>query len=321
MTFIIPTDFLIEVGKGGTPDKNFHVFGQNLLIGTTAEDLWDVGGLWVAPTQDRTHDLVSTDAVDAGTLQDSGTATGGSKTTLVDTGGNFVVDGVTVGDLLINDTTLEHGIITAVTATQLDVEGMNREGTNASGNTYRIVTAASTGATTVLISSGLDSLWDEKREYIILNGITNVPTTRTYQRINRIVVPHAGSGEANAGDITLTAQTDLTITIQISIGNNISHSAIYTTPNGKAALLLGVYGSIAKKQSAAGQILIFVRLVGEPWIHGHLIGVVAAGTSTFERPFKAIFRLPPKTDFRLNGVSDTINTAFAGGFEILLVDS
>jgi len=41
-------------------------FGRNESVGTTREDLWDLGGTWVAPTTARTHQLVSSSASDTG---------------------------------------------------------------------------------------------------------------------------------------------------------------------------------------------------------------------------------------------------------------
>lgn len=43
-----------------------HKFGRNISVGTTTEDIWDGGGVWVPPTQARIHDIVSTSGSDDG---------------------------------------------------------------------------------------------------------------------------------------------------------------------------------------------------------------------------------------------------------------
>lgn len=42
----------------------FNKFGRNSDLGTTQEDIWDAGGLWIKPTFAQVHTLVSTDATD-----------------------------------------------------------------------------------------------------------------------------------------------------------------------------------------------------------------------------------------------------------------
>lgn len=53
---------MLEMAKGNVPDHStVNKFGRNTAIDTAAkEDVWDGGGIWVAPTQARIHDIVST---------------------------------------------------------------------------------------------------------------------------------------------------------------------------------------------------------------------------------------------------------------------
>lgn len=60
-------DYFIEVAQGNISGASpLNKFGENVDIDTSSdpEDIWDVGGLWVAPTDARTHDIVSTSAND-----------------------------------------------------------------------------------------------------------------------------------------------------------------------------------------------------------------------------------------------------------------
>ena len=62
------SDFMFEVAAGKHPGlSSVNKFGRNgdIDTGTIPEDVWTQGGTWVAPTQARTHDLVSTSANDA----------------------------------------------------------------------------------------------------------------------------------------------------------------------------------------------------------------------------------------------------------------
>lgn len=74
----------------------------------------------------------------------SGTATGGSTTTLVDTGKNFVAIGVRVGDVLINVTNNTSITISAVATTTLTHSATTA---NAAGNSYRVYPSVLTGDT------------------------------------------------------------------------------------------------------------------------------------------------------------------------------
>ena len=60
------------------------------------QDIWANGGEYtgVNATANENIQVFSADANDTGSLVSSGTATGGSTTTLVDSGADFVSDGV-----------------------------------------------------------------------------------------------------------------------------------------------------------------------------------------------------------------------------------
>ena len=60
MSYISTKDFALEVKKGNvTNHSGLNKFGRNEDVGTATdpEDVWDGGGVWVAPTQARTHTL------------------------------------------------------------------------------------------------------------------------------------------------------------------------------------------------------------------------------------------------------------------------
>jgi len=95
---------------------------------------------------------------------------------------------------------------------------------------------AGTGAHSITIT-GLDANFAVQSEEIELNGTTDVPTANTYTRIYRMFITAAGSGGTNAGTITATADTDSTVTAQITIGVGQTGMAIFSVPDGKSFYL------------------------------------------------------------------------------------
>lgn len=64
----------IAIGDYSPEVVTVRTYGENGVInpGTTPEDIWDGGGLWVAPTASRLHDIVSSDAADTAQIVVSG---------------------------------------------------------------------------------------------------------------------------------------------------------------------------------------------------------------------------------------------------------
>ena len=60
-------NFNLNIARGKVPGYSvIHKFGHNpsITTATDPEDIWDGGGIWVAPTQARIHQLTSTSAED-----------------------------------------------------------------------------------------------------------------------------------------------------------------------------------------------------------------------------------------------------------------
>jgi len=68
------------------------------------------------------------------------------------------------------------------------------------------INTTGTGAHGVVVY-GVDENWEEQVEVVFLNGTTTVTTTSQWIGINRIAVYLAGSGQKNAGTISVTATT------------------------------------------------------------------------------------------------------------------
>ena len=118
MSYLHYRDFLLEVAKGNVPKHSLvHKFGRNSDIDAGFEAIWNGGADYTGHDciVAETLETFSGAAADAGTVLSSGTATGGSATTLVDSAATFATDTVAAGDVVINDTQLDHGIVTSLT--------------------------------------------------------------------------------------------------------------------------------------------------------------------------------------------------------------
>ncbi len=100
-------NFLIEVSKNNIPGESLvNKFGSNAIVGPTTdpETVASAGGIYgFYPTSAQNMEAVSSDDNDTGEVLSSGEASGGSRITLEDKTGDFVAQGITAGDLVIND--------------------------------------------------------------------------------------------------------------------------------------------------------------------------------------------------------------------------
>jgi hypothetical protein len=252
--------------------------------------------------------------------------TGGSLTTLEDTGATFVTDGVAVGDYILNDSLVTIGVVSAVTSeTALAIVAEMRDPNdgfscdpNVSGNTYRVVTNASTGASIFHIN-GLGSLFTKQEEFVVLNGLSNVATLKTWTRQFRARVFGPGT-TGGVGVITSTAQTEGTLTCQVINGNNQTLMAIATIPSDKNGYVKSWWGSLSKKQVAVSTIIL---RVGELDGIGYIIQTRAidnTGSSSFNYPWPVNEPMPGGSDIWVEADTDANGTGVSAGFEIIFVD-
>lgn len=259
MTYIGAKDFLLEVAFGNVGGlANYNKFGSNADVdtATTPEDIWSWGGVYTGftPTAGEAVALNSASGQDAGTKLSQGTATSGSETTLVDMGATFVLDGVAVGDLLINDDQGSHGIITVVAATTLTVARMDNGLAN-STDAYRVATMNGTGVGVVKMNRLLETDYDgHKTEYVILNGATAIATVGTaYIRNSRGIAVLFGTGGTTAGQIKATqVLTPANIFFSIEAGHDQSLVACDTVPKGMTLYITGLSCKMARSTGADG---------------------------------------------------------------------
>lgn len=111
-------------------------------------------------------------------------------------------------------------------AAAMEVLSSDANDTNSSG----------TGARTVLIY-GVDSNGELATESVALNGTTAVATANSYFGINRLVVLTSGSGQVNAGTITVRVASAGATHAEIPLGKGVTQQCIFTVPAGHDAMI------------------------------------------------------------------------------------
>jgi hypothetical protein len=310
---------------------HINKFGLNTDIdtGTVPETLWDGGGLYVEPTQARLHDVASTSTEDAGSVLSSGTATGGSKTSLIDTSATFSSDGVAAGDVIINDTTKEHAVVVTVTSeTVLTVDYTIHNGVLASpGDSYRVVNATGTGSSVVHLY-GLDGDGYEVEEFVVMNGTTSVATSTSFLKMHRMHSDGAASDTGNVGTITATAQTDATVSAQINPNNGTTLMCVYCVPRGKEGYLTQWSVSLSRTSGTSDTTAQMELIVHPDGIHNKMgariqdvVTLGSGGTSSMSRVFEPHLHLTQGTEVYIECTyASASNLLISGNFDIILKD-
>lgn len=329
---LLTSEFGTEVSLGVVSNYSINTkFGRNGDIDTNSdpEDVWAGGGNYTGfnATGNENIEVLSSDADDQGSLVSSGTATGGSSTTIVDSGADFVSDGVAVGDVIVNDTVGAHGVITAVTATTITVFRMQDKGINPilnnNGDSYRVVNANDTGAALVRLDLLLDEDFAEQDPvYVILNGTSGVTVTGNYMRCSRASVILAGSSDGNEGTITVRQATSTSNVFAVMPSqNNQTTIGATTVPAGKVMLLKRIRAAITRANGSPGSATVMVkaRRKGEVFRAIRDFELQTGAAVEFTQIGADI--LPGGTDikFRVEQVSDN-NTIIDCAFEYFLVD-
>lgn len=124
-------------------------------------------------------------------------------------------------------------------------------------------TSAGTGARTVKVFGLTSWTTAEVNETVTLNGLVPVNTTNSYVIIHRIIVITSGSASVNAGIITATAATDLTVTAQIDVGQGQTQMTIYGVPSTQSFYLKALFASI-NDATAATRVDVEFRVNENP---------------------------------------------------------
>ena len=171
---------------------------------------------------------------------------------------------------------------------------------------------------------GLDSAYALQTENVDLNGTSNVATANTYTMIHRMRVMQSNNGANdtyNVGNITATAQTDGTITAQISVGNNQTLMAIYQIPASKTGYLAKFWGTLSGKSSANVSLRLWTKGDNEPWQLKETVEISGSASSIIQVDHRLMASYGAKTIIKMDASSDTNSTGVGAGFDLLLVDN
>jgi hypothetical protein len=297
-----------DIAEGNISDHTvLHVFGYNDGVGDTLEDVTELGvDVTPVPASAIAMEMDSSAVADAGTVQSTGTATGGSTTTLIDTDATFEDDGVAAGDFVAHDTDMAYStVLTIDSQTQLTFANpLSDSSVFASGNAYRIVTAASTGAS-VVEAHTLNASYAEQSQFVVMNGQTAVALSGTHIRVNNLHVMHKGTAAGAVGNLTLQAVGGATIYAKISLGLNMMLQAHYTVPAGKKAFITGWMGGISSTNvNTTGRVFLMTtadfsdRGLVPGVFHQH--DVMSGGGPSTPRLFTMPYELPAKCDLKIS---------------------
>lgn len=106
---------------------------------------------------------------------------------------------------------------------------------NTTASTLTIVSSStaddsgSTGTNSIIIY-GVDENWDPQIEVVTMDGQTNVVTTTQWIGINRVAQYLCGTGQINAGDITITATTGGRTMAVMPAGGGVTQQCIFFVP-------------------------------------------------------------------------------------------
>lgn len=182
-------------------------------------------------------------------------------------------------------------------------------------------TSDGTGARTVEVL-GLGGNFKPLRETVVMNGTTNVPTSPLIM-IHRMITRTAGSTGWNVGIIKATADTDNTITAQITANFNQTQMAIMQIPAGMTGVVLQFYAHINKKGGANvfADILPFLKPPGEVWQLKATAGISFTGTSAIVHPISPPAISREKTLVKIMAQPSADSQDISAGFDIVLFDN
>ena len=171
------------------------------------------------------------------------------------------------------------------------------------------VTSSLAGDTTDVTLEGLDADYNFQSETLTLAGTADVVGTKTWHRINRMLMVT----ETNVGNVTATIGADIVSSIKAGRGQTLQ--AFYTVPAGKTAYLTHMQVSSNKNQAVEASL--FVRPFGGAFR-------VTGGTMLYQMEHTIHYSSPiPITeksdmDFRAIGAA---NGVLSASFDLILVDN
>lgn len=184
--------------------------------------------------------------------------------------------------------------------------------------------SAGTGARTIRIM-GLktSSSTSYESEDITLNGTTDVTSSATWWRVNRVYVLTAGTGGGNAGVITIEASTtSANVFAKMPAGYNQTQIAAYTVPASQTMIVKRIRMSITRNNGSAGSATATIRArpSGGVYQASRVFELQTGGGVDYTSYGGKVFTAGTDLKLRIEQVSDD-NTIVDGAFEFILVEN
>jgi hypothetical protein len=319
---ISSTDYLQDIAEGNVTGHTVWSkigYCPSLTPGVNT-DVWPYCAtqpVYLFPTVAQGMEVLSSNAADTGTSIFSGTSTGGTTTTLIDTGKNFLGGTpVAIGDCVILDksgSSPEYGYVTAVATTTLTLAGGFNRGGSGTGRAYTVIDGSATEGGHAVEVNYLDGTYAEKREIVVLNGTSVVATVNTdLFRINAFRIIAAGANKIPTGNITLRHLTDTPVYSYILAGFNRARNAQYTVPLGKTLYVISWHGAFGTTGKASREYArITTRANIDPTTRFMTDGlfypftdIVSSGENVMI-PLPIPTKLLEKTDIKVSAISSS----------------
>ncbi len=218
-------------------------------------------------------------------------------------GANFDIDTATVPEDIWSGGGVYTGFVAAAAATTIVSDSAAD-------------TSNGTGARTVTVF-GLDANYLIISETATMNGATPVALTKQYLRVYRTFVATAGSGETNAGNITVLINAVVASHVAATFGQTLQ--ATYTVPadyNG-AAMLSWYIANNGTAVTTFVNVSLQTRSFGGAWQTKEYITINDSGFWNYTFLTPQIYA--PKTDIRVRATAvGANNTGVSAGFDMVL---
>lgn len=166
--------------------------------------------------------------------------------------------------------------------------------------------AAGTGARTVTVT-GLDSGYNQIAATVTLNGTTTVAIPPTFYRINLAQIATVGSGETNAGAVTIRDAGGGTTRAVIPAGYGITRQSAYTVPAGWALQILQLLVGLNRVSASARYVTVATWIRSSARVTRLPLELTVSDMAPYRQEGVPGIFLPEKTDFALRCVFASAN--------------
>ena len=205
----------------------------------------------------------------------------------------------------------QFGYNTAVSTTFATVwggTGLYDYPTSASTAVATSSNTASDNTGTVLVT-GLDETYTEASEVITIGGSAS---TTTFIRVFSARMITANTGDANVGNITITADSKTVAYINAGYGSSLQ--AVYTVPVNKKAWIISASIGMSKQKELESKIMVKKINNGNVW---NTVGYQTTFAVPVYQEFVVPIEIAEKSDIEMRAKTDA-TTSVSGGFTLIL---